>query len=99
MPENKLTIRQQLARIEKSVSLTGALETIRKKEGLKEVLSPNEFLIKTYMDEEIDIETRIKAAQAAKKDNKEKDTSPGVTVNVNNSSESQPPVTFDLEDM
>ena len=62
-----------------STSLEASLANITAK-GI-DVVSPNEFLAKVYMTETYDIEIRIKAATAAKKDNAKEQTQVGVAVN------------------
>lgn len=85
----------QVNKVDDCIGLAGAMASINKVTK-KKVLSPNEFLIETYMDKERDIEIRIKAAQAAKKDNKE---SPDPSVNVNlNMGQVKAPVSFDLDE-
>ena len=54
--------------VESEMSLEGSLLKLKKIDP--EVMSPNEFLIATFMDKEVGMDLRIKAAQAAKKDNK-----------------------------
>ena len=90
---------EELAIVEsyEATSVEAALMNMQAK-GL-DVVSPNEFLLGVMMDKEKDIEVRIKAATAAKKDNGKEQATTAVQVIVNNDKEPEGPKSFDLEDM
>ena len=69
-----------------STSLEASLANLTAK-GI-DVVSPNEFLATVYMDEAQDMELRLKAATAAKKDNAKEQSQ--VVVAVNNAPAAKP---------
>jgi hypothetical protein len=81
-----------------TTSLESALMNLQAKTPDKVIVSPNEFLASVFNDGDVDMEIRIKAATAAKKDNGKSDA-PAVAITVNNDSPEKGPVSFDMDEM
>lgn len=84
-----------------AVSLESALVNLKAK-GCDEIMSPNEFLLTQMMNEDNDMELRMKFAVEAKKNNKDSvATAPVMIVNNNgsNATTEEKPASFDLKDM